>query len=77
MNSADAFDHRTSSGSTAAEKSADELCGCIRPQDLVGQPSCSVQYASVAPKTGLMTVLRAEKWKWYGGGATMHAADET
>ena len=21
-----------------------------------------------APKTGLMTVLRAEKWKWYGGG---------
>ena len=36
--------------------------------DLLGQPSCSVQYASVAPKTGLMTVLRAEKWKWYGGG---------
>ena len=30
--------------------------------------SCSVQYASVAPKTGLTTVLRAEKWKWYGGG---------
>ena len=52
-------------------QSADELRGCIRPQG-TGPPRaaqlCSVKYASVDPKTGLMTVLRAEKWKWYGGG---------
>ena len=70
MNCADAFDHRWTTGPPRAPQlqSADERRGCIRPQGLLGQPSCSVKYASVAPKTGLMTVLRAEKWKWYGGG---------